>query len=137
MAIEQEVSNLSNTTNTGAVDLITVKRQIRTNVIVDDGRLIVLGGLIDDNLRQGVSKVPLLGDIPGLGALFRYRTDNVEKRNLMIFLRPEIMRDGETSQRVSLGKYNMIRNEQLRQREREGMLLEYPDKPMLPEAEPR
>ena len=137
MAIEQEVSNLSNTTNTGAVDLITVKRQIRTNVIVDDGRLIVLGGLIDDNLRQGVSKVPLLGDIPGLGALFRYRTDNVEKRNLMIFLRPEIMRDGETSQRVSLGKYNMIRNEQLRQREREGMLLEYPDKPLLPETEPR
>ena len=81
--------------------------------------------------------MPLLGDIPGLGALFRYRTDNVEKRNLMIFLRPEIMRDGETSQRVSLGKYNMIRNEQLRQREREGMLLEYPDKPLLPEAEPR
>lgn len=137
MEIEQEVSNLSNATNTGAVDLITVKRQIRTNVIVDDGKLIVLGGLIDDNLRQGVSKVPLLGDIPGLGALFRYRSDQVEKRNLMIFLRPEIMRDGETSQRVSLGKYNLIRNEQLRQREREGMLLEYPDKPLLPEAETR
>ncbi len=137
MEIEQEVSNLSNATNTGAVDLITVKRQIRTSVIVDDGRLIVLGGLIDDNLRQGVSKVPLLGDIPGLGALFRYRSDQVEKRNLMIFLRPEIMRDGETSHRVSLGKYNMIRDEQLRQREREGMLLEYPDKPVLPAAEPR
>jgi general secretion pathway protein D len=137
MKIEQEVSNLSNATNTGAVDLITVKRQIRTNVIVDDGKLIVLGGLIDDNLRQGVSKVPLLGDIPGLGALFRYRSDQVEKRNLMIFLRPEIMRDGETSQRVSLDKYNLIRNEQLRQREREGMLLEYPDKPLLPEAETR
>jgi general secretion pathway protein D len=55
----------------------------------------------------------------------------------MIFLRPEIMRDGETSQRVSLDKYNLIRNEQLRQREREGMLLEYPDKPLLPEAETR
>ena len=135
MEIEQEVSNLSNATNTGAVDLITVKRQIRTSVIVDDGHLIVLGGLIDDNLRQGVSKVPLLGDIPGLGALFRYRTDQVEKRNLMIFLRPEILRDSESSERVSLGKYNLIRDEQLKQQQREGMLLEYPEKPVLPEVE--
>ncbi len=135
MDIEQEVSNLSNATNTGAVDLITVKRQIRTSVIVDDGHLIVLGGLIDDNLRQGVSKVPLLGDIPGLGALFRYRTDQIEKRNLMIFLRPEILRDSESSERVSLGKYNLIRNEQLKQQQREGMLLEHPDKPVLPEVE--
>ena len=64
MAIEQEASNLSNDTSTGAVDLITVKRQIKTSVIVDDGRLIVLGGLIDEDLRQGVSKVPVLGDLP-------------------------------------------------------------------------
>jgi len=137
MDIEQEVSNLSNSTNTGAVDLITVKRMIRTSVIVDDGHLIVLGGLIDENLRQGVSKVPLLGDIPGLGALFRYRSDQVEKRNLMIFLRPEIMRDSISSQRVSLGKYDLIREQQVLQQQREGMLLEYPDKPVLPEVEPQ
>jgi general secretion pathway protein D len=137
MDIEQEVSNLGTTADTGAVDLITVKRQIRTSVIVDDGRVIVLGGLMDDNLRQGVSKVPLLGDIPGLGALFRYRSDQVSKRNLMIFLRPKILRDGESSERVSLGKYNLIRGQQQRQRERDDMLLDATEKPLLPEAELR
>ncbi|MDX1594529.1 MAG: type II secretion system secretin GspD, partial [Gammaproteobacteria bacterium] len=137
MEIEQEVSNLSNATNTGAVDLITVKRQIRTSVIVDDGRLIVLGGLIDDNLRQGISKVPLLGDIPGLGALFRYRSDQMEKRNLMIFLRPEILRDDTSSRRVSHGKYNLMREEQLRQGVAEDGLLDAPEPPLLPELDTR
>jgi general secretion pathway protein D len=134
MDIEQEVSNLSNDTTSGAVDLITVKRQIKTSVIVDDGRLIVLGGLIDEDLKQGVSKVPLLGDLPLLGGLFRYRSDQISKRNLMIFLRPEIMRDGATSESISLGKYNMIRDRQLEQRTRDDMLLPSSEKPLLPEG---
>jgi len=94
----------------------------------------VLGGLIDENLRQGVSKVPLLGDLPLLGGLFRYRADQVSKRNLMVFLRPQILRDAATSERLSMGKYNLIRNFQLEQREREDMLLPSDVKPVLPAA---
>ncbi|HEY5719268.1 MAG TPA: type II secretion system secretin GspD, partial [Gammaproteobacteria bacterium] len=136
MNLEQEVSNLATTAETGAVDLVTVKRVIKTTVIVDDGRLIVLGGLIDDNLRQGVDKVPLLGDLPLLGGLFRYRNDSVQKRNLMVFLRPQIIRDTRASDRISLGKYNFIRDIQQTQREREDMLLPGSLKPVLPEAKP-
>jgi len=83
MEIEQEVSDVSNTSVTGASDITTNKRSIKTTVLVEDGQTLVLGGLIDDKIGDSNDKIPLLGDIPLLGSLFRYRTTTKQKRNLM------------------------------------------------------
>ncbi|MGI9306374.1 MAG: type II secretion system secretin GspD, partial [Gammaproteobacteria bacterium] len=88
MEIEQEVSDVSQTAVTGASDITTNKRSIKTTVLVEDGQTLVLGGLIDDQINDTRDKVPFLGDIPLLGGLFRYQTTNKSKRNLMIFLHP-------------------------------------------------
>ncbi len=95
LLIEQEVSSLSNQAT--AVDLITNKREIKTRVIVDDGDIIVLGGLIDDTVEHSQERVPLLGSIPILGHAFRYQRSNIVKRNLMVFLRPQILRDSDSA----------------------------------------
>ncbi|MGD8430112.1 MAG: type II secretion system protein GspD, partial [Ectothiorhodospiraceae bacterium] len=131
--IEQEVSSVSNSTQ--AVDLITNKRSIRTSVLVDDGRLVILGGLIDDQVRETEQKVPVLGSIPLLGNLFRYQRTESRKRNLMVFLRPRIIRTADTMTRYASHKYNYIRAQQLAKRERGVALL--PDKtaPVLPAME--
>lgn len=90
LEIEQEISGVS--PSTAGADIITTKRQIKTNVLADDGETIVLGGLIRDDVRMSESKVPLLGDIPWLGALFRSSSEVVTKQNLLVFLRPTILR---------------------------------------------
>lgn len=95
LLISQEVSSLSNQAT--AVDLITNKREIKTRVIVDDGDIIVLGGLIDDTVEHSQERVPVLGSIPILGHAFRYQRSNVVKRNLMVFLRPQILRDSASA----------------------------------------
>lgn len=110
LAIEQEVSSVLENTDTGPV---TNKREIKTNVIVDDGRILVLGGLIDEEEQVNEQRVPLLGDIPILGWLFRYNKTSNVKRNLMIFLRPTILRDSEDATRVSSAKYSALRQRQL------------------------
>ena len=92
MDIVQEVSDVSNTSVTGASDITTNKRSITTTVMVEDGQTLVLGGLIDDQVKESHDKVPLLGDIPLLGSLFRYRTSSKTKRNLMVFMHPTILR---------------------------------------------
>ncbi len=97
----------------GAADLITNTRSIRTNVMVDDGKVIALGGLITDDLRESVQKVPLLGDLPLIGSLFRYKRNSKDKTNLMIFLHPVIMRDGELAERMTHGKYEFMRARQI------------------------
>lgn len=130
LTIEQEVSSVSGAT---AVDISINKRQIKTTVIVDDGGTIVLGGLIDEDVQESVSKVPLLGDIPILGHLFKSTSSSKRKRNLMVFLRPKIVRDGVTMNEISKRKYNFIRAEQL-QRQSEGVtLMPRTDTPVLPE----
>ncbi|MFP3457705.1 type II secretion system protein GspD, partial [Psychrobacter sp. SIMBA_152] len=91
MTIEQEVSSLSGAT---AVDVIINKRELKTTVMADDGETIVLGGLIDEDVQESVSKVPILGDIPILGKLFSSTSTSKQKRNLMVFIRPTIVRDG-------------------------------------------
>ncbi|MBM7424483.1 type II secretion system secretin GspD [Spongiibacter marinus] len=111
MTIEQEVSSLSPATN--AADVITNKRTIKTTVLVNDGATIVLGGLIDDQVNEQTAKVPLLGDIPLLGRLFRADNTSMSKRNLMVFIRPTIVRDQATLSELSGRKYNFIRTEQL------------------------
>ena len=112
LEIEQEISNVSPTTVQGASDLITDKRQINTTVQVDDGRIIVLGGLIRDDLTDTVEWVPIIGKIPVLGALFRKKKKESIKRNLMVFLRPRIVREDVDLAGVTREKYNNVRQEQ-------------------------
>ena len=111
MEIQQEVSNLSGS-STG-VDVITSKRSLKTMVQLQDGELLVLGGLIDDTLVEKQQKVPGLGDIPVLGALFRSSTMEKSKRNLMIFLRAHIIKDPDKARLLSNKKYNSLRDYQL------------------------
>lgn len=111
LKIEQEVSSVSGATS---VDISINTREIQTTVIVDDGGTIVLGGLIDEDVQESVSKVPLLGDIPIIGNLFKSTSTSKRKRNLMVFLRPTIVRDGVTMNEISHRKYNFIRAQQLK-----------------------
>jgi general secretion pathway protein D len=91
----------------------TFNREVLTKVIVDDGDILVLGGLIRTEDRKSISKVPLLGDVPGLGKLFQAEVNRTEKTNLMIFIRPVILRDRSMSNIVTGGKYETIRNVQI------------------------
>lgn len=134
MDIKLESSSLA-PTPAGASDLITNKRTLSNSVLVPDGNMLVLGGLISNETRENVSKVPGLGDIPVVGNLFRYRSSNTLKRNLMIFLKPTILRDRATEMAVSSEKYNFIRAEQLKARERSDKLTRPQDHAVLPEIE--
>jgi general secretion pathway protein D len=113
MAIYQETSGIDNSVSTGGAGLATTKRSLETNVLVDDGQIIVLGGLIDDNLQDTVEKVPVLGDIPLLGGLFRYKKKTHVKRNLMVFLRPTIIRSNEQSMNLAADRYDYIRDAEI------------------------
>jgi general secretion pathway protein D len=108
MDVSEEVSSLSPTAVAGATDLITNKRQLTTKVIVDDGHTVVLGGLIEDNVQNTRQKVPILGSIPILGALFRYDSRQKIKTNLMIFLRPTIIRNAADSNRLTADRYRRL-----------------------------
>jgi general secretion pathway protein D len=112
LKISQEVSSIASSA-AGAVDLITNQRIIETTVIVDDGSIVVLGGLIDDVLRESDQRVPILGSIPILGNLFRSRKTEMVKTNLMVFIRPKILRDAEQTFMETNQKYNYIRDVQL------------------------
>ena len=107
MQIFQEVSAVVDSTL--AAGLITNRRAIESNVIVDDGQIVVLGGLISDDISGSVSKVPILGDIPILGRLFRYDTRSLKKTNLLVFLRPIIIKDAAGAWDVTANRYDYIR----------------------------
>ncbi len=107
--IFQEVSSIATTSVQGASDLITNKRAIETKVVVDDGDTIVLGGLIDNNSSETEQAVPFLGRIPILGALFRYRANTQKKTNLMVFLRPIVVRGPEQGYRITADRYQYLR----------------------------
>jgi general secretion pathway protein D len=132
MEIAQEVSSISGS-SASTVDLITNKRSIKTTVMVDDGDILVLGGLLDDQLIENEQKVPLLGDIPVLGWFFSYRSTSKVKRDLMIFLHPRIMREGKLSNDISSAKYNYMRAQQMAMRERGVALMSDDVSPLLPE----
>lgn len=106
--ILQEVSNLQEGVQ-GAADLITNKREINTTVMADDNDIIVLGGLIQDEQQEVVRKVPFLGDLPWLGALFRSTSVSSEKRNLMVFIKPQILHDRDALALASSDKYRYMR----------------------------
>ena len=111
LKIEQEVSSLDSAAQSSA-GLITNKRNVTTTVQVDDGDVVVLGGLIDDTTNANQQSVPGLGDIPILGNLFRYRSASTNKRNLMIFIRPLIVGDGGKLAKFSHAQYDRIRKSQ-------------------------
>ncbi|MGE6790765.1 general secretion pathway protein D [Pseudomonas guineae] len=110
LEIEQEISSIAPTSQgVNAVDLITNKRSIKSTILAENGQVIVLGGLIQDDVTQADSKVPLLGDIPLLGRLFRSTKETRIKRNLMVFLRPTVIRDAAGMAALSGKKYSDIR----------------------------
>jgi general secretion pathway protein D len=134
MTIFQESSSVSDkvapgTTNAGPT---TNKRQIETNVVVDDGGIIVLGGLIEDRFIENKSKIPLLGDIPGVGALFRSESRTKNRTNLMVFLRPVVLRDAPAGDRLSLDRYDQIRSQQRDVQPPHHPMLPLQDSPVLP-----
>ncbi len=131
LSIQQEVSSL--TSAVGAVDLITNKRTLSTQVMVRDNDILVLGGLITDDLQESEDRVPGLGNIPILGELFKFRSNRQVKRNLMIFIRPRILRDQNLSRDISSSKYNLIRARQLEQRSERQGLTPAEEMPLLPE----
>src|SRR6056297_90620 len=133
LAIEQEVSSLAPIA--GAVDLITNKRTISTRVMVPDGSMLVLGGLISDDLNESVERVPGLSRIPLFGELFTYRSTNQVKRNLMVFIRPRILHDQKLMDELTEGKYRTIRGSQLEQRAGRSVLSRREETPLLPELE--
>lgn len=108
LEIEQEISGV--TGSTAGADIITTKRQIKTNVLADNGETIVLGGLIKDDVRTSESKVPLLGDIPWLGRLFKSSSTVNTKQNLLVFLKPTILRDKESANAVTTSKFDELWN---------------------------
>ncbi|RBW66210.1 type II secretion system protein GspD [Vibrionales bacterium C3R12] len=131
LQIEQEVSNVLGAN--GAVDVRFAKRQLNTTVIVQDGQMLVLGGLIDERALESESKVPLLGDIPYLGHLFKSTSTQVEKKNLMVFIKPTIIRDGMSADGITQRKYNYIRAEQLFKADQGLKLMDNSLIPVLPE----
>jgi len=112
LAINQEVSAIA-ASSRGAVDIVTTKRSITTTVQLEDGEMLVLGGLIDDAYIDNEQKIPVLGDIPILGALFRNKSTSKVKRNLMVFIRATVIKDPAKARRLSQNKYNFMRDLQV------------------------
>ena len=134
LTIDQEVSAIlpGAADIINSVDVVTSLRSIKTNVIVDDGGILVLGGLIDDQVREAESRLPILGDIPVLGAAFRYRDSQIQKRNLMIFIRPQILRSDAANLVATEGTYNDLRQLQVERYKKGVKLLPEATQPVMP-----
>jgi general secretion pathway protein D len=130
LAIYQETSSIRDSTN--AAGIITNKRSIESNVLVDDGQVIVLGGLIQEEGNDGQEKVPGLGDLPLVGGLFKYQTRRNTKTNLMVFLRPTVIRTAEQSVDVMANRYDFIRGVQSQGQKPNPLLLPNSVPPTLP-----
>ncbi|WP_299019965.1 type II secretion system secretin GspD [uncultured Photobacterium sp.] len=130
LKIEQEVSNVLGAE--GAVDVRFSKRQLTTSVLVQDGQMIALGGLIQEKVNENESKIPILGDIPILGHLFKSTNTSKGKTNLMVFIKPTIIRDGVTADGITQRKYNYIRAEQLYRADKGISLMPDAEMPVLP-----
>lgn len=131
LQIYQEVSSIDKTTNNPA-GVTTNKRAVESMVLVDDGQIVVIGGLIQDSVTDGVEKVPLLGHIPVLGALFQYKTRSRNKTNLMVFLRPTILRNAERADELTSERYDYILGEQGKVKPAPSAVLPEVELPSLP-----
>ncbi|WP_428468122.1 type II secretion system secretin GspD [Photobacterium minamisatsumaniensis] len=130
LKIEQEVSNVLGAD--GAVDVRFSKRQLTTSVLVQDGQMLALGGLIQEQTNESEQKIPILGDIPVLGHLFKSTNTTTAKTNLMVFIKPTIIRDGVTADGITQRKYNYIRAEQLYKADQGLRLMPDAELPVLP-----
>ena len=130
LQIYQEVSSINDKANPAGV--ITNKRAVASTVLVDDGQIVVIGGLIQDAVSDGVDQVPVLGSIPWIGGLFRSRTRSHSKTNLMIFLRPTLVRDSQRADVFTSQRYDYILGEQIRARPEASLVLPDMMSPVLP-----
>jgi general secretion pathway protein D len=135
MQVFQEVSSVEETTRNQNAGLTTNKRSLESTVIVDDGDFIVLGGLIQDSLVRNASKVPWLGDLPLIGWLFRYETQQRVKNNLMVFLRPVIVRNFDNSRQITTDRYDYLIGEQKTLSRQANTLFSNEGIPRLPERD--
>jgi len=137
MVIYEEVSRIQDVTN--AAGIITSKRSLESTVVVDDGQIIVLGGLIEDSFTDGSNRVPVVGDVPVLGALFRYDNRRRIKTNLMVFLKPTVIRTAGAGASLTSDRYDYLMGEQQRLRPTERAFwpdTTVPEMPALPNASP-
>ena len=133
LKISQEISSISE--SAGASDLITDQSTIDTTVIVEDGGILVLGGLMEDTLTESTQKVPILGSIPLLGALFRHRSVDKVKTNTMVFIRPTILRDGTQAAIATNAKYNYVRDLQIGDGSSNVRQMRNAERPVIPPLE--
>jgi len=135
LQLYQEVSSVRDATNPAGV--ITDKRAVESTVLVDDGQIVVIGGLMQDSVKDDVEKIPLLGDLPLLGTLFSYKTRSRSKTNLMVFLRPVVVRDARGADALSGERYEYILGEQRKSKSAPGSgLLPDVEAPTLPPKNP-
>ncbi|HEV2569368.1 type II secretion system secretin GspD [Sphingomonas sp.] len=116
LLLRQEVSSIAGPVSNDNSELILNKREIETTVTVDNGEIIALGGLLDDNERRTIEKIPLLGDLPLLGELFKSRSRSRQKTNLMVFIRPTIIRSAADARALAERRYGYVREQQMLQR---------------------
>jgi general secretion pathway protein D len=133
LQIYQEVSSVQDKTINNAAGVVTNKRSLESSVLADEGQIIVLGGLIQDSVSNGEDKVPLLGDIPVLGSLFRHETRRHTKTNLMVFIRPYVLRAATDSNGLTQDRYEYLRGEQTGSQLPSRVLLPDMPAPQLPE----
>jgi general secretion pathway protein D len=112
MQIFQEISSVDKSSLASTTGLITNKRSIESQVLVEDGGIVVLGGLLEDNYGDSKEKVPGIGDVPLFGNLFKSESRNRTRRNLMLFLRPVVVRDAQSSNDLSMSRYDLMRQNQ-------------------------
>ena len=134
LQIYQEVSSIADTANPAGV--ITNTRSLESTVLVDDGQIVVLGGLIQDSVNGGGSKVPVLGSLPLLGGLFRYNNHSRTKTNLMVFLRPTVLRDAQGAGALTGERYDYIRGQQIHAEPTRGAVRGNDPSPLLPQLPP-
>ncbi len=132
MQIFQEASSVDAASRGSASGLITNKRSIESSVLVEDGGIVVIGGLLQDEYGNGQEKIPVLGDIPIIGNLFKTETRTRKKTNLMIFLRPVVVRDASATQNLSLDRYDLMRAMQKDAQPESSLMLQINEAPVLP-----
>ena len=125
LEIEQIVSSIAGVLTTTAGDFVLNKREITTTVLANDGEVIVLGGLLQDDEQITVSKVPILGDLPVAGKLFQSKGRTRNKTNLMVFLRPTIIRNGQDARAITQERLNQIRETDIAQSGRERSKIDF------------
>ena len=139
MQIYQEQSSVKDTAAVGTSNAgpSTTKRSIEGTVTVDDGQVLALGGLIEDTDSTTRSQVPLLGDLPYIGGLFRSESRARKRTNLMVFLRPVVMRDAEAVNQLAVDRYEQIRDQQRQAQPAPSVILPINEAPILPPLSPR